>query len=163
MLRFDEWMRRNNLTEDQLPRRTVWFQPKFDEERGEFERTAQALNLSMFDLMAAFDKGWLRELPSEIMARIENTDWAEVRPGDLKQARTLAAGYGRNVGSQDTPGTLMYAFAKNEPLPAPIVVKIGSRLYLIAGNTRLMLSRAFNVIPKVWFVELDQTRREDGI
>jgi len=173
MLSFQEWMNlkkletpmavrmgirppQESVTEHQATKPISWHAPSFDEESGELERTSRELNIPFYDLMQAFEKGRLVPVDREQLAKLENSDWKEMRPNDFLTLKKHADGYGKKIGSQDERGTLMHAFAKNEALPAPIVLKMGERLYLIAGNTRLMTAAVFNVLPKVWLLEIDQ-------
>jgi hypothetical protein len=156
MLTFDEWIKRQGLRLVNEEAQVTWHAPSMEEEAGEFQRTAQELSLSVYDLMTAFEKGKLTELSRSDLGRMENSDWVDMRPGDFVNLRGKADQYERQIGAEDQPGTLMHAFVQKRSLPAPIVLKIGQRLYLIAGNTRLMMAAVFNVLPKVWLVELDQ-------
>jgi len=94
------------------------------------------------------DDGWADiktapyEFPSEDeLKRLENSDVGDILqlPNDdrMKRAVELAKGYGKDYKR------IIDGLKKNEKIPAPIVVKDSTdRLYLLGGNSRLMLGVA---------------------
>ena len=127
-----------------------WFKPSWEEEQEEFERSIEDLNISdvsLEDLEDKFESGSLVSLSDDIWRQMENTDSWDIK--SIEDAEHYAEMYERDLGG------LLKALRDKQPLPAPIVLmKPDGVPYLVAGNTRLMASRALNITPKVWMVNL---------
>jgi hypothetical protein len=129
----------------QLAASTVWIQPPFAEESEEVERTAKQLGIPVRSLVNAWSKARLETLTDDVWESMENTDSYGLTT--FKEVDQLAQEYDRNItwtlerfGSQ---------------VPAPVVLaRRGKPLYLIGGNTRLMLARVLGAVPKVWTLRL---------
>ena len=66
----------------------------------------------------------------------------------MEDATELANHYGRDIKS------LINAFDNWKDIQAPIVLNTGKEYYLVSGNTRLMVSKAKKIKPKIWLVDL---------
>jgi len=133
-----------------------WIKPDLEEEIEEIERTAIDLDLNMEMLYGDAKKGKMIELSDEVWSQLDNTDSWEINK--IEDAVEFAHEYDKDVER------LIRAFeSDNASIPAPIVLKRqDGHYYLIAGNTRLMVARAFGVRPKVLLVE-DNQSEQDGI
>jgi hypothetical protein len=111
-----------------------WIKPKLEDEIDEFKRYKE-------DYSDKFDSGKLVNLEENIWSKIKNTDSYDIK--SLEEAEELAKGYSRDMDS----------FNEASELPAPIIVKKQDNTYeLIAGNTRLMWSRAHKIKPKIYLI-----------
>lgn len=120
-----------------------WIAPEVEVESDEFTRTAESFGMSPTKMMDAAKNGQLVELPFSIWGQIENTDSFDV--GSLSAVDSRAKGYGRDTTS------LKQAYSTGARIPAPIIWwREDGSYYLIAGNTRLMLAKAFGLRPKVF-------------
>jgi len=120
----------------------TWKKPSLKEEIEEFERTAEDLRIDKNKLIEAFKKGKLITLQDDVWEKIQNTDSWETTT--LKDAQRLAKEYGKNL----------HSLIEAKELPAAIVLKNKNDYYLIAGNTRLMYSRANKINPKIFLITL---------
>jgi hypothetical protein len=115
-----------------------WTKPSLQEEMDEFKRYKE-------NYSEKFDSGKLITLEDEMWSKINNTDSYNVR--SLEEARSLSKEYGRDIE----------LFTEASELPAPIVVKKhDGSLELIAGNTRLMWSKALKIKPKIYLIDLSE-------
>lgn len=103
------------------------------------------------DLFQAIKYAPLTALSSVEILNLDNCGASEIiRANDqIRKARDLAKEYGRDIES------VFDAIKKDEPLPAPIVLKEGKRLRLLGGNTRIMASIIFRRYPIVKMVDLE--------
>lgn len=115
-----------------------WIQPDFIEEIEEFKRIAKEENLELERLETNYQKGKATTLTEQLWQKLENTDSYDIE--SEAQFKKLSKKYGKNIDSLEDA----------TELPMPIVVNINNRYYLIAGNTRLMFSRLYNIKPKIW-------------
>jgi hypothetical protein len=126
-----------------------WIKPDIESEMEEFQRTAKERGLDVEDMLKKAAKGWTQKMPNEMWSVLENTDSYTI--GSMEDAEKLAAEYGKDLASIND------AISKGQTLPSPIVL-IGNGLpYLIAGNTRLMVSKALGVTPEVFFFDLSDS------
>ena|GEM_PF-3342051 len=124
---------------------TTWRKPDVLEEVSEIYRTAEALKIDRKVLMKIVKESeTLETLDDETWKRMKNSDsWETVT---VDEANGRAYDYDRDIAS------VFEAMGKE--LPAPIVLMHDGTPYLIAGNTRLMASRALKVRPKVLMVRM---------
>ena len=124
-----------------------WVPPLLPNERGELERTALALGVSLFALLRAWPHATLVELDPLTWERLENTD--SCGPLTVEEATRLARVYGRDIAQ------VLAGLTTGADLPAPVVLfREGEPPYLVGGNTRLMASRALGHTPKVLAIRL---------
>ncbi len=120
-----------------------WIEPDVEIESDGFNHTAESFGMSPAKMMDAARQGQLVELPFSIWGQIENSDSFDA--GSLSAVDARAKGQGRDTAS------LKQAYSTGARMPAPIVWwREDGSYYLIAGNTRLMLAKAFGLRPKVF-------------
>lgn len=120
-----------------------WARPYLHDEIDEIERIASELEISQEALIDGFESnGRLIELTNRMWANLSNTDSFNI--ARLEDAVSLADGYDRDWTS------ILRAFREDDVLPAPIILSYNSDYYLVAGNTRLMISRALGLTPKAF-------------
>ncbi len=136
---------------ESLPQNYVFERPDFNAEIGEFERTAKVFGVDESALLFLAEEGNLIDLSEEVWANLENTDSFEIGLGDwgVVESHTVVLEPQRDWKS------IQDSLINKEKLPAPIIVKKDNSYYLISGNTRLMVSRALGIIPKVWIFEMN--------
>lgn len=126
----------------------VWIMPALADEIEELERTAEEENLPLDLLLDAFKKAKLVLLDYDKWSTMINSDTND--PMTLDDARQHANDYGRDIER------VIKGFKTGSDIPAPIILVLpNGLLYGVAGNTRLMVSRAFNVQPKVLMLRPD--------
>ena len=132
-----------------------WKKPDLQEEIEEIERTAVALDIDASKLFEDAKKGKIIDLSDDIWSKLDNTDSWEIK--SIEDAKLLADEYGKDIES------LIRGFELGKgSIPAPIILKRQQGgYYLIAGNTRLMVARAFGMTPKVLLVEANQVEVEE--
>jgi len=122
----------------------MWTMPSIEEEQDELLRTAKEWGISLLQLKHSFGKAKLVMLTNKDWKRLENTDSWKVKT--LNQARKLAKSYGKDISP------ILEAFHTGHSLPAPIVLEYQGKLILVAGNTRLMLSKILHKSPTVLWI-----------
>lgn len=129
--------------------------PRLLPEIGEIERVAAALNQPKGEFVPRFLKATLQKklevLTEDMWRALENTDSYDIVRNDWKVVEELADSHGRDWKS------LREKAEKGERLDAPVVVKVGDRLHLVSGNTRLMITRALGQAPHVLVVEMSES------
>jgi len=128
-----------------------WHEPVMEEELGELERVSEALGISLDSLKEAFAKGRLGGLSHESWVRMQNSDSRDEKWDDVSEIERHLAD--REGQSRDVR-PVVQAMESNESLPAPIVLQKDGTLHLVAGNTRLLASRAMKRKPKVFVIEI---------
>ena len=118
-----------------------WYKAPVADELEEFQRVADDLNLDVNDLITAYGRAALSVLDDAEWERLDNTDSWDVR--NMIEVRTLCKLYDRDCDP------IEHAIQKHGSLPAPIILRHGSQLTLVAGNTRLMCCRVKHVRPHV--------------
>mgnify|MGYP000922222227 CR=1 FL=1 len=118
-------------------------------ENGELERVAQNFEIDLSVLEYQAQNGELITLEEDIWSTLENSDSPTIETGDWKQVEELSLQVERNW--EDLKNKL----EKGIVLEAPIIMKFGNRYHLVAGNTRLMVSKAMGVVPKVLLFEIE--------
>lgn len=90
-----------------------------------------------------FDKGKLVKLNESVWSKLKNTDSYNIK--NIEEARNMSSFYKRDIDR----------ILSATSLPAPTVVKDTRGKYiLVAGNTRLMVSRAFKITPEILLIDL---------
>jgi hypothetical protein len=123
-----------------------WEKPSFDEEKEEFERTAEELDIPLSELEDAFNHGNLRMMPKPIWEKLKNTDSANTETFD-ELVQILQKYKKKDPEFERDWRTLRKAFDKKLPMKAPIVLKHDKEFYLISGNTRLMVAKVLETQP----------------
>lgn len=132
-----------------------WERPDLHAEREEILRTAKSEGLDLDDLWNALESGKLVPLTEQTWSRMENTDSYDV--STMEDAVELAERYKRDWRS------IKNAYETRGTLPAPIVImKPNGALYLVGGNTRLIVARAHNTMPEIFLAQIDNENPQPG-
>jgi hypothetical protein len=123
-----------------------WVKPDINSEINEIKRTSKHFKITLNFLKEKIEKGSLVPLEKSIENKLKNSDVNDIQ--DLEDATELANHYGRDIKS------LINAFDNWKDIQAPIVLNTGKEYYLVSGNTRLMVSKAKKIKPKIWLVDL---------
>ena len=149
-----------NLESSQESRETnpEWIRPNLQKEIGEIERVMrefldeEVTGENLKKVVDILENSPLSDLSEEEWSRLENTDsFHNVRQGEIKDAESINEEYNREL-SEDTKrdfGALLKSFRKGGAIEAPTILREKGILHLVSGNTRLMISRALNIRPKV--------------
>jgi hypothetical protein len=127
-----------------------WVKPSLREEWDEIVRTAKEFDLDPSELRKAYRKGRMIVLDDSLWSRMENTDSWNIEPGDWDAVKDLTEKYQRD------PIPIATALKEGLPLPSPLVLSTNGTDYLIAGNTRLMVSRAMGVRPEIFLLTVGE-------
>lgn len=139
-------MREDTIKRDNPPS-PQWEQPPLDEELDEFDGHAVRLGITKEALVEAFGRGHLQELSDADWQAMENCDSA----GQNWTVEEIEA----HRGSERDVFGITSAFREGKRMYAPVVLfRKNERPFLIGGNTRLMLCRAFGVRPTIWAMHL---------
>lgn len=137
-------------TEYFLERRKRYFKSEMDE----FERVTQDLNreeninVSVNDIVSAFEKAIEIKIPEKVWKELENTECNQIKKGEMNKVIQLAKKYNK----QD-PKELKKALSSGE-YRRPLILKYKDKFRLVAGNTRLCTAAAMGMRPQVLIAEL---------
>lgn len=121
----------------------------FKDEMDEFERVTQDLtrdegmNISVDEILRAFQKSKEVTLEKDIWSQLENTESNSIKKGELKKVVQLAKKY-----NKQNPLELKKALLSGD-YRRPLILKFNDRYHLVAGNTRLCTAAALGIKPKV--------------
>ena len=133
-----------------LNRRNKYFQKEMDE----FQRASQdlsrdvGLEISVKDMVKAFQKANEVKLPEEVWDKLENTESNQIKKGEMKKVIALAKKY-----NKQNPFELKKALLSGE-YRRPLIAKFGDRYHLVAGNTRLCTAAALGIRPMVIIADI---------
>ncbi len=130
--------------------------PSLKNQIGEIERVANTFDTTnkksfIEKFMQKARHSTLIGMSEELWKKLENTDSLKILAGDW-DAVALHAYHGG-----DSPRdwqSLKLRMESGELLDAPIVVKIGNKMHLVSGNTRLMVARALGISPSVLLIDM---------
>lgn len=137
--------------------------PDIDNEMDEIQRVSQDLkrdddiDLSVDDIINAFEKSKEITLSNDIWKKLENTESNQIDKGDWKSVFDISRTY-----KKTNPKKLKLAFEKNT-YKRPLILKINDRYILVAGNTRLSTAAAMGLNPKVFIANLDMMQENNKI
>lgn len=126
----------------------------FQDEMDEIERAAQDLSrdntyeTSVKEILNVFNKAKETKLNDKVWEKLENTESNEIEKGEMDKVVKLAKKYNKS-----SPLKLKDALMSGEYRP-PLILKLGDRYHLVAGNTRLCTAAALGINPKVIIGEL---------
>ena len=123
--------------------------PDLEAERGEFERVAETFSIDDSVLMFQAQSGELVDLDDAIWRQLDNTDSNRFDVGDWDTAVRFATEANRDYLD------LKDKLERNVKLDAPIIMQHNTKYHLVSGNTRLMVSKALGITPKVLLFEVD--------
>jgi hypothetical protein len=130
--------------------------PDIEGEMDEFQRTSQDLrrkekiDISVEELVSSFDGLKEQTLTDDVWPKLENTESNEIEKGDFEAVNDIAKMY-----KKTNPKKLIRAIKSGE-YNRPLILKMGERYILIAGNTRLCTAAAMGVNPKVFIGEIGE-------
>jgi hypothetical protein len=133
--------------------------PDIEGEMDELQRVSQDLsrdeniNISVEDLVKAFNESNEETLIKDIWSKLENTESNEIEKGDWDSVMEIAKNY------KKTNPKKLKKVIENGDYKRPLILKLGDRYILVAGNTRLCTAAAMGVEPKV-FIGKIQTNSE---
>ena len=137
--------------------------PDIGGEMEEFQRTSQDLrrkekiDISVEELVSSFDGLKEQTLTDDVWLKLENTESNEIEKGDFEAVNDIAKMY-----KKTNPKKLIRAIKSGE-YNRPLILKMGERYILIAGNTRLCTAAAMGVNPKVFIGEIGEDITEEVI
>lgn len=126
----------------------------FESEMDEMERTVQYLNrqegidISVDDLLKAFQNAKEMEITPQIWRRLENTESNTIRKGEIRKVIDLADKYNKTNPMELKKSLLSGDYKK------PLILNFDNRYYLVAGNTRLSTSAALGIKPKILLAKI---------
>ncbi len=148
--------------EQKLPKRFFIF-PDLKKEIGEIERTArkytpQNINVFVRDFFEKAKESELVDLTEEIWSKLKNTDSFKILHGEWNKVAEYTDYYNKEGSVSRNWQDLKQRMEQGQEIDAPIILKYLSasynELYLVSGNTRLMIARALGKTPKVLLVEM---------
>ena len=137
--------------------------PDIEGEMDEFQRLSQDLrrdekvDISVEELVRAFEGLKEETLTDDVWPKLENTESNEIEKGDIEAVNDIAKMY-----KKTNPKKLIGAIKSGE-YNRPLILKMGERYILIAGNTRLCTAAAMGVNPKVFIGEIGEDIVEEVI
>ena len=134
--------------------------PDIEGEMDEFQRLSQDLrrdekiDISVEELVRAFEGLKEETLTDDVWPKLENTESNEIEKGDIEAVNDIAKMY-----KKTNPKKLIGAIKSGE-YNRPLILKMGERYILIAGNTRLCTAAAMGINPKVFIGEIGEDINE---
>ena len=139
--------------------------PDLKNEMDELQRVVQDLSrdenidISVEQLVKAFENSKEETLTNDIWGKLENTESNEIQKGDTNAVMKIAKMYNKT-----SPKILARAITKGE-YNRPLILNLGERYILVAGNTRLCTAAAIGVSPKVFIArigEMNESNKLEG-
>lgn len=136
-----------------------WIRPNLFEEKGEVERTVKEFlgmepteeNIKI--IMDAIESAPVVDFSDQEWELLENTDsFSNVRPGHLEDAEKIVEEYNLKLTPENKRDfkNILNGFQNGGKMKVPTILRdMTGKLHLVSGNTRLMISRALNIRPKV--------------
>jgi hypothetical protein len=137
--------------------------PDIEGEMDELQRAVQDLSrdenikISVEQLVNAFNNSKEETLTNDIWGKLENTESNEIQKGDTNAVMKIAKMYNKT-----SPKILAKAIMKGE-YNRPLILKLGDRYILIAGNTRLSTAAAIGVSPKVFIAKIENMNESNKL
>jgi hypothetical protein len=134
--------------------------PDIEGEMDEFERMSQDLkrdekiDVSVEELVRSFDSVKEQTLTDDVWSKLENTESNEIEKGDIEAVNDIAKMYHK------TDPKKLIKVIKSGEYRRPLILKMGDRYILIAGNTRLCTAAAMGINPKVFIGEIEEDVNE---
>ncbi len=138
---------------------TAFIFPDVEKERGEIERVAQKYNPQNPEVFVRtfyerVQGAKLVDLTEEMWRVLDNTDSFEIALDGWKEVAAQIEHTNKETGAERNWEDLKQKMEQGRELDAPIIFKHAGELHLVSGNTRLMVARAFGIVPKVLIVEI---------
>ena len=129
--------------------------PNISGEMDEFQRLSQELSrdknieISVKDIVKSFENAEEKTLTKDIWKKLENTESNEIEKGDMDSVIKIAKKFNKT-----NPKKLVQSL-KSGDYSRPLILKLGDRYILVAGNTRLCTSAALGIEPKVFIGKIN--------
>jgi len=131
--------------------------PDIEGEMDELQRVSQDLkrdegiDISVDEVIKSFENSEEETLTDDVWVKLENTESNEIEKNDWDSVTDIAKNY-----KKTNPKKLKKVIESGE-YRRPLILKLGDRYILVAGNTRLSTAAAMGVNPKVFIgqVEVD--------
>ena len=130
--------------------------PDIEGEMEEFQRISQDLrrdekiDISVEELVRAFEGLKEQTLTDDVWPKLENTESNEIEKGNMEAVNDIAKMYHK------TDPNKLIKVIKSGDYHRPLILKMGDRYILIAGNTRLCTAAAMGVNPMVFIGEIGE-------
>ena len=137
--------------------------PDIKGEMDEFQRLSQDLrrdekiDISVEELVRSFEGLKEQTLTDDVWPKLENTESNEIEKGDIEAVNDIAKMYNK------TDPKKLIKVIKSGEYRRPLILKMGDRYILIAGNTRLCTAAAMGVNPKVFIGEIGEDINESEL
>ena len=124
--------------------------PNIEGEMDEFQRLSQDLKrdedieVSVDQIVKAFKDAKEETLSDDVWSNLENTESNEIEKGDMDAVMDIAKMY------KKTNPKILVKSLKAGDYSRPLILNIGDRYILVAGNTRLSTAAAIGMNPKVF-------------
>ena len=134
--------------------------PDIEGEMDEIQRFSQELSrdegieISVDEVIETLENSEEQTLTNDLWSSLENTESNEVEEGDWKTVIEIAKEYRKT-----NPKVLKKEIESGE-YKRPLIAKLGDRLILIAGNTRLCTAAAMGVNLNVFIADIDNKINE---
>lgn len=134
--------------------------PDIEGEMDELQRVSQDLkrdediDLSVDEIIKSFKDSNEEILTHDVWIELENTESNEIEEGDWDKVMDVAKTY-----KKTNPKKLKKVIQSGE-YERPLILKLGNRYILVAGNTRLCTAAAMGVNPKVFIGHVDKNINE---
>jgi len=123
-----------------------WIKSGYSYEKGEFERTAKSMKIDVAALEKNYNTSKMVKLQNDVWRNLENTRSWDTQT--IEDVDSTAKRYATNYKK------IFVEMVTIEKLYCPIILQKSGKYSLIAGNTRLMICRAMNVVPEVVIVAI---------
>lgn len=133
--------------------------PNIKGEIDELQRVSQDLSrdygidVTVKDLIDAFNSSTEQTIPKNIWGKLENTESNEIEKGDFKSVEDIAKKYNK------TSPRILAKSLKSGEYTRPLIVSVGDKYILVAGNTRLCTAAAMGMNPKVFIAKIDNNMK----
>jgi len=136
--------------------------PDIEGEMDELQRVSQDLkrdegiDISVDEVIKSFENSEEETLTDDVWVKLENTESNEIEKDDWDSVINIAKNY-----KKTNPKKIKKVIESNE-YHRPLILKLGDRYILVAGNTRLSTAAAMGINPKVFIgqVELNNELNE---
>jgi hypothetical protein len=127
-----------------------FFRPNIEGEMDELQRAVQDLSrdenidISVEQLTKAFDNSNEETLTDDIWTKLENTESNDIVKDDWRAVYSIAKKYNK------TDPMMLKKSIQKGTYKRPLIMKLGDRYILVAGNTRLCTAAAMGANPMVF-------------
>lgn len=128
--------------------------PDIEGEMDELQRVSQDLkrdediDISVDELVKAFGKSREQKLTNDVWSKLENTESNQIKRGEWSKVMDIAKNYNKT-----NPKKLKSAIESGN-YNRPLILDLGGRYILVAGNTRLSTAAAMGVTPMVFIARI---------